>query len=369
MIILVLITLFSGCEKSYDINERVIVQGVGVDYSENGFELTVQTLNTDTYSGIGGAKVPESLVNNYFLSGKTIAEALSKLSSSAGKRPLFTHTRIILLGGRQAEKGLEDVFDFFTRDSNCHAGLFVAVCSESAKKTLTADAGKESIPAVEIENIIKTSGRGPDSLSVRIYDLVKMRLEKTTSFYLPVVSVSDSRKDGQVFAVTNTAVFRGDRLSHFLDSEETGYLSIFTNKVKTGTYMLDSFSKGKASFDFYSSECKTDVFVDSYGTLNFSVRLRCMFDLVEFTPSKGRLDERIINEMETALGNQLSVKTEAFLNKMCREGTDCMRLGRILLLKKQNVYMQYEDDWENTLKKIKITVASKATVRRTGQES
>jgi spore germination protein KC len=370
LLLILLATLLSGCEKSFDINERVIVQGVGIDCSENGFEITVQTLNTDSYSGIGGAKVPESLVNNYYLSGKTVADALSKLAAAAGKRPLFTHTRIILIGDEQAKRGLESVLDFFTRDSNCHTELFVAACSDTAKKTLTANTGKESIPAVEIENIIKASENSPDWICVRIYDLVKMRLEKTSSFYLPVISVFDGSKGEQTVSVTKTAVFKGDKLYNFIDSNQTVYLSIFTNTVKSGSYTLENFRYGNASFDFYYSKCKTDVFIDVKGTVTFNVRLKCVFDCVEFANSNvTKLNGDILGEMETALENQLSQKMKSFLQYMCNEGTDCMRLGRILLLKNQNAYKQLEDDWENSLNQIKITVTSEATVRRTGQES
>lgn len=370
LILLAIIILLSGCEKRYDINERLIVQAVGIDYSSSGFEVTVQTLNTDSYSGIGGAKVPEKLVRNYYLTGKTVADALAKLSSTAGKRPLFTHTRIVLIGKELAKRGLKHLIDYFTRDPDCHAGLLVAVCEEAARQTLVANESKESVPAVEIENIIKTSGKSPNTVSVRIFELVKMYREKTTSVYLPVVSVTKEGTTDKTVKVLKTAVFRGDRLTDYIDYNDTENLSIFTNNVITGTYTLENSKYGNVSFDFYSSRCKTDVLTDANGGILFKVRIKCVFDCAEFTGAENdESDKKTISEVENSIENQISKNMESFLNTMCRQGTDCMRLGRILLLKNQNLYKQCENDWEDTLKRIKITVTAKVTVRRTGQES
>ena len=369
MFFLLISFLFSGCERSFDINERLIVQGVGIDSTEDGFEITVQALNTDTYSGIGGAKVPETLVKNYFLTGKTVADALSKLTLTAGSRPLFTHTRIVLIGFEQAKRGLNEVIDFFTRDSNCHSGLFTAVCSKTARETLVSNENKESVPAVEIENAVETAGKSAAAQSVHIYELIKMFREKTTAAYLPVVSVPSGKNGENNVIIEKTAVFKGDRLFCCISSEDTKYLSVFTNSVKDGSYSLENSAFSNASFDFYSSKSRTDVFVDENGVINFDVKLRIVFDCIEIPDSQnGEEEKNRLSSLQKALEKELSERTERFLYKMSLQGTDCMRLGRILLNKKQNVYKLCEKDWENTLKNVKITVVSRVTLRRTGQQ-
>lgn len=368
ILILAVSFIFTGCERNYDINERLIVQGVGIDFlSENEVEVTVQALNTDTYSGIGGAKVPENLVKNYSLKGKSVADALSKLEHYSHMEPLYTHTRIVLVGKRQAQEGLRDVIDYFSRDSSCHATLFVALCFGKASDYFTSGSSKESIPAVQIENAVGASKTGADSAGVHIYELIKMYREKTTSAFLPIVSLKEDKN--KTVTVEKTAVFDSDRLVSEINGSETQLLMLFLNRIKYGIYTLDGFD-GDASFEFYKTRCAKSVAFKKDGTLNYKVNLSLTVDCVEYSGKKDMpLDEKMQKELETMLENELSQKMRAFLEKMCSEKTDCMRLGRILLLKMPELYREKEDSWKETLPSLSFDITVDVSLRRIGQES
>jgi len=361
--------LFSGCERKYDINERLIVQGVAIDYiSENETEVTVQALNTDTYSGIGGAKVPEKLVKNFTLKGKSVASALSKLASFSGGEPLYTHTRIILIGNEQAKHGIRDVIDFFSRDSSCHASLCIAVCEGNAGEILKGKNVGESVPAVETEKALSTSQYGADSVNIHIYELIKMYREKTTSVFLPMVKTVKTGEDNEV-RVSGTAVFGTDRMTYTIDENDTLFLMLFLNRIKLGTYTLESFD-GDASFDFYKSRCKTDVSVGENGKTVFSVQLKCTVDCIEYSSKNGtELDVKMQEELEKKLESELSRKLKSFLYKMSRNKNDCMRLGRVLLLKNPEKYKEDVNNWQNILPTLSFDVSAKVSLRRIGQES
>ncbi|MBE6834920.1 MAG: Ger(x)C family spore germination protein [Ruminococcaceae bacterium] len=366
--LLFFVLIFTGCERKYDINDRLIVQGVGIDYlSENEVEVTVQALNTETYAGIGGTKVPDKLVNNYYLKGKSVADALSKLVSFAGREPLYTHTRIVLLGKTLAEKGIDDVIDFFSRDSSCHASLFVAVCDKTAKETLSFDPDAQSVPAVDIENSVKAAGVGAYTVNVHIFELIKMYREETTSVFLPVVSLIEAEGE-KAPSVNKIALFKGEKAVRYIDGDSTQFLLLFLNCLKTGTYTLENYGGGDVSFDYYSSKCKTNVLKGENGKTVFNVKLKIGFDCVEYT-GKNELNIETQNELERMLERELSERMKSFLYGMCNESIDCMRLGRILLIKDKNVYKNKKDDWETALKEFEINVTAKVNIRRIGQES
>ncbi len=363
-----LLFLFSGCERKYDINERLIVQGVAIDYiSENETEITVQALNTGTYSGIGGAKVPEKLVKNFTLKGKSVASAFSKLVSFSGGEPLYTHTRIILIGNEQAKHGIRDVIDFFSRDSSCRASLCVAVCEGNAGEMLKGKAVGESVPAVEIEKSLSTSQYGADSLNIHIYELIKMYREKTTSAFLPIVKTVKTGDDIEVRS-SGAAVFNSDKMTDTIDEDDTLILMLLLNRIKLGTYTLESFN-GDASFEFYTSKCKTDVSFGENGK-TFFVQLKCTVDCVEYSSENDiELDVQMQKELEKKLENELSRKLRSFLYKMSRNKNDCMRLGRVLLLKMPEKYKEDANNWQNILPELSFEVGAKVSLRRIGQES
>ncbi|MBO4338647.1 MAG: Ger(x)C family spore germination protein [Clostridia bacterium] len=367
--VIAFVFLFSGCSRTFDINERLIVQGVGIDYvSENEVEVTVQALNTDTYAGIGGAKVPDKLVKNYVLKGKTVASALSKLNSFSGKEPLYTHTRIILLGKELAENGIKNVIDFFSRDSSCRASLYVAVCDGRAGDFLKNTDDSQSVPSVEIENAVGASQFGGDTVNVHIYELIKMYREKTTSAFLPVVSLDEKDKEKAV-SVSGTAVLDSDRGKQIIGESDTQLLMLFLNRTKYGTYTLDSFD-GNASFDFYKTRCRTDVSKAIKDETVFNVKIKCVFDCVEFSDKKDSvLDGGMLKELENLLEKELERKMSSFLYRMSRNGNDCMRLGRVLLLKDKKQYRQKENDWRQALSSAGFNVNVDVSIRRIGQES
>ena len=371
-LLLFIILLLSGCSASSDINERVIIQGIGIDLSDSGgLAVTVQALNKNTYSGIGGTKVPENLVDNYFLEGKTVADALSSLPEKAGDLPLYTHTRIILIGEKLARKGVKEIIDYFSRDSSCRANLHIAVCEKSAREILISSEDKESIPAVEIENAVKSTEFGSNTVDVHIYEFLKMYREKTTACFLPVIKlIKGDNNASYEIEVSSTAVFDEDKLTQFLNKNESFCLLLFNNKLKKGTYSVEMNNGTKASFNFCKAKTKVDVGKsESYPV--FDVNLKCTFDNVEFISSNGdELNEKMYNDLRTALESQLSDEMSAFLNKMSKEySLDCMRLGRVLLIKQPDKYKEFENNWNEILKKTKINVKSSVNIRRIGQEN
>ena len=77
--------LFSGCIKIVNLQDRAIVQGVGVDYEDGQYLVTMQIFSSD---GSGGQTIIDSSKQNAKVitcRGKTISEAVEDTSISQGK--------------------------------------------------------------------------------------------------------------------------------------------------------------------------------------------------------------------------------------------------------------------------------------------
>ena len=77
------------------LNMRIIITGLAIDKTDQGYEVTAQIIKTAPGSGAEKSGASIDFVSD---SGNTIVSALSKLSYKSGKVAGFSHTNFILIG-------------------------------------------------------------------------------------------------------------------------------------------------------------------------------------------------------------------------------------------------------------------------------
>ena len=107
---------FSSCEKpGTELSELMIMQGIGIDVSDNEFKVTVEILNNEQSGSPGGNGNSDNKTKIYTAKGETVGEALRKLITKSGNEPMFAHNRVIIIGEEAANRNLSDILDFFER--------------------------------------------------------------------------------------------------------------------------------------------------------------------------------------------------------------------------------------------------------------
>lgn len=106
----------TGCDNDYgndgrEIRDRLIVQGIGVDRTADGYLLTLQAFNTAVAGGQDDG-MSGNVTKVYETSGATIADAMRNVTLTAGRRPLYSHNWIIVFGADVAREGLNETLDF-----------------------------------------------------------------------------------------------------------------------------------------------------------------------------------------------------------------------------------------------------------------
>ena len=107
----------TGCDNDYgndgrEIRDRLIVQGIGVDRTADGYLLTLQAFNTAVAGGQDDG-MSGNVTKVYETSGATIADAMRNVTLTAGRRPLYSHNWIIVFGADVAREGLNETLEFF----------------------------------------------------------------------------------------------------------------------------------------------------------------------------------------------------------------------------------------------------------------
>lgn len=136
--------LLSGCSYSTEptrLNERAVVEAVGIDF-ENG-EYTVTLLLYKPTDENAQSTNDTSLES---AAGQSVSEALEKIAATCGKIPFFNNNRILILGRGAVEERLDTLLEFFDTDPRIKPACRLLMAEETARALLSPAQGDHGSP-------------------------------------------------------------------------------------------------------------------------------------------------------------------------------------------------------------------------------
>ena len=149
--------LLSGCWSKRELNELGIVVALGIDKVDDDYEVSIQVVDPSEIS----SKQPSSgrsPVVTYHAKGKSVFEAIRRMTTLTPRKPYFSHLQIVVIGEELAKEGLNEPLDFIARDHEFRNDFDVIVSHEAtAKEVLNVLTPIEKMPANKLLNSIKVS--------------------------------------------------------------------------------------------------------------------------------------------------------------------------------------------------------------------
>lgn len=367
IIIITLMCLTSCIPQNTEIKHRLVIEGIGVDYDEEKklYELTVQVLEASENSAEQGKS--SAPVTNYTVSGKTVAEAIGKLSENTGRYPLYSQNRLILLGSSVTDGQMIKALNFFVREYTSRPDVFIAAASGKASEVLTVDATGE-VPAKLIESAIEQCHKNSVSVDTELYNTVNLSLEKTSGFTLPLIEVDDNRiPEKKCVKVTGTrACSRQTEPKMMSDKETMAYLFIM-NDISSGAFSVTN-EEYNTALEIIKSKTKTKLTIKD-GKPHIEYEIKCKADIVEFdSDSFSAFYESDVRKIEKIAEETIKSSATGLLDRFLKdEKCDIFRIGTLLGQKYPDVYKELADDWQNTLPTITFSVTADVEIGRIGQ--
>ncbi len=369
ILFLLLPFVFSSCTAGdKEIKNRLIIEGVGIDYDNENKEyiLTVQVLETSKSADSGGQSAS---VENYTVTGKTVAGALNALWENTGKYPLYSQNRIIIIGESLTGDNVTKALDFFVREYTARADVTVAAATGSAKDILLIQNGG-GIPAKIIENSIREGDENSATTDTELYTLVNLSMESVTSFTLPLLEiVKDRNSKGESVKVTGTYCHTKNGNKNHLSDTETMMFRFITDDIKLGTISIAD-GKSATGLDIISSSTKIKTELKD-NKPHFSIKIKCAVDVLEHENVDFKnIDEQTIENIRVQAQNHITDGAKALLSRQLKEEKcDIFRFFKRLMLEYPETYNQIVTDYENALAEFTYDVETQVTVRKIGQES
>ena len=372
VIIIGLCTLFfSGCEKTgTELSELMIIQGIGIDYENGEYSVTVEILNNEQSGSPNGDTGSENKTKIYSVKGETVADALRLLTTKSGNLPLFAHNRVIILNEKFDKNDIAEILDFFVRNYDSRASQLICVAKgKAAGQIVRGELLNDTVKSEILENLLNESYEQALIPRVRITDAINAVLNTSQTLCIPAVTIVKNGEN-EDFELSGCVVYGGDDgTPAFLNMEESEGLAFLTNSVKKG-FFTEVLPDGE-NVSFVINKSKTSYATEiKNGNLIFhlSVEISCDLDQ-EGIGEMNYSDEKIMSDLKNTVKKAVSKRIENTLNALQSDKAgDCIRFYRIFQLKNPRQFKAVEGDWNSVFKTITATVDTDVTIRRVGEE-
>ena len=350
--------MLCSCTKTEHLSDISIVEGMSINRSDSGFEVTVQTLNL-AKSGNPAEGISGNVTMNVSGTGDNISRAIDNASEGVSKKLFFGQNRIIILGSSITGSSAEACLDYFIRSNNSQPDVALCIFDGNPISVLENEEHDALVPAQALSKMLKNGQESGFAAYVTACEAANLYLDETSDFYLPVIDV-----DGDNTYSSKTAVYNGARLAAVLDKQQTLGFLLMKNKVDGGLLTVNDGTLGAVSFEIVSSRAKTKARLEN-GIPVFSADIKLTLIINEI--ENGARAE-ITNSDVARLEREAQEATEKYCRsafETCTQhGSDALRIGKHIARHSNAQYSEIKSDWKALLPTSQLDITVKCTCRK-----
>lgn len=364
--------LLSGCWDRKEINKLGIVLMSSIDVDENGEIIGTVQVAMPQGGGAESGQGEESKKGFYTISasGKNIHEMFQHLQERSSRELFVSHRRILLIGQAMAEKGIVDVFDYYTRDPDSRLKTYVFITKEKmAGDLLNITIPSEQIPGSAVINLAKSNIATGSTLGSIVSEMATKGIVPTIDV-LEAKPASMLEKEGAswTFRLAGSAVIMDYKLAGFLDVEKMRGLMWMKDMLHNGvvTAQLTEGDNDEISFNITRTSRKVH-FQFEEQNIKVHVELKADGPIYENNSTIDLSDPLQIKVAEQALSRTITSRVEETIHTVQKDlKADVFGIGQHLYQSHPSKWREVEDEWQELFPEIEFSVKTEVKVRRSG---
>ena len=219
--------LLCGCSAA-QLNQRMIVQGIGIDKSEQHYTMTFIILDTESETG-------ENAVKLIYADGNSVEETITDLENQRGKSILLSQCLFIMLN-EEAANYTEESLSYFQNNNDIMKTTNIMVSEKTAQNTLTAAVEKMGYQSEDINVLSDSNAISQPTVHFSLFDYVLSRNNQYHDVLMPYIRIDKSTNS---LTVSGSKIVSNDMKNHYLlNDEETVGVLIINQKAKEYTETL-----------------------------------------------------------------------------------------------------------------------------------
>ncbi|SFI78013.1 germination protein, Ger(x)C family [Paenibacillus sp. UNC496MF] len=390
-----LVPLLTGCWDRLEIEDRAVVLGVSIDKAKGNSDNDEVTHHSNTMpapkmglirvavqialpgriplgpgEGGGGTTDPQQTVWVINVVGFTLDDAFMKLQQQVSSRIFLGHLRVIIMSEEYAKGGIDNVNDFFRRNSEVRRMAWLMVSKGSALALLKAGPKLERIPTLYLMSALDEGinmGKFPrDYIGIFWSNSSK----KGEEGYLPYVAL---RKEQNV-EIMGLAYFQGSRMMGKTKPLQIGSFMAIKGSNPAGyrVYVMLEGTKKMVMTTTTHRNTKWKASIKD-GKTHFSIKIVLEVNIEEKMSRSFNLNNagivRQIQDIEAR-------KAEKFCAQLIRQtqtaGSDIFGFGEYIRAKKPsywNANIKTKEKWQEAYKEMTFDIHAFVNVRRVGMKA
>ncbi|MDD3192404.1 MAG: Ger(x)C family spore germination protein [Oscillospiraceae bacterium] len=349
----------AGCMRSVQLNERAIVQAIGIDRAGDAYALTLQIFDPeaagadDTSSG----KILRA-------EGRTLAEAMRNANLKQGQEIFLGHTKLILLGEQIAVDGVEEVVAYFNADAQSRPNTDMLVAQGDAASVLREPLDSTILPVLSMKMLLEGYRDNGKLVRTQLRGIAGSLENPAVGAYLPVAAFSGDEEEAGI-QIVGTAVLRDGKQSGVLSTEETRGILWAAGEIGKTQLTLEEEGIGIVTLNVVSSSVTVTARIEN-GAPFYAVSVRVRSNVgQEFAATQALQPSERCDRYEKAQEQLIRRETEHALEQLFH-GIFCDALGyaNILMQQQPDYWKQEGEAYPDVLDQVGFSVTVDSKINR-----
>lgn len=389
-----ILVLLAGCVPSVRLNERGVVQAIGIDLAEEGgYRVTMQV--REAVDGAGGANQSPDDAKTMLVeeTGRTMTELLARASATQGRQLFLGSVRVIVFGQEAARAGAEGPLGFFNSNHQISPATLVAVAEGEAGELIRAGEKDPALSAEGLADVLESAGKGGFSPPSRLKDLMGAANAENAAGAVTLLrySAPDSPKSGspsseasseeggtgsearqaaekppeKKLSLGGAAVFVGHRMEASISPAAACGLEWTQNRAKACVLSVGDGQLGEVAAVTHRQKAKITVEMSGEVPV-FDIRLEVRSTALESRLLSGGFDDRTRRYASALQEIKIRAEIEEMVASSLRRGYDLLGLSRLMRQRYPAYYEAHRENWGEALASCGYNVAVSCEIDRTG---
>jgi hypothetical protein len=184
----IILTVFGRVIDNKSLTQSGIVVGIGIDYQQDKYEVTVQTVSV---SGSAGTDKTSSNYLTYSATGSTLTEAINSISEKLGLIVSLSHCNLVIMSRSALELNPVRTFSALTKPLALPEQALVVATDHNIPKLFAS-----KIPSTEnisffLQAVLLQDLEAGGLTSVSVKDYLAMRCSRSGSAIVPFLTLTE----------------------------------------------------------------------------------------------------------------------------------------------------------------------------------
>lgn len=370
ILVIVLLTL-TGCWDSQELDDVVLVQGVGISLGgerQDKIKLTVEIIKPTAHGrqNAGESKGQGSgqqIVLEH--EADSILEAARQLIAFAKRRLSFEHARIYIIQSELAQQeDFASFLDTVRRDKMLRTNSYLFITNQDPIDILSTPTLYESLTSNELVSALDQTKFIAEFAPLMIREYFKKIEGPLPNSYIPMIRTEENGNQVITY-LEGSAIIHNGRMVGTLNERETYGLNFLLDQVHGGAVSLRENDKESASLEIKSAKTEITSYLQGK-QLAVDVHTTVEGILADNYMMEDDIDEAFLNNLEKKVADEVTSIMRGTLDRLQELGADITTIGIKTYQTHPKQWHELRDEWSEIFANANISIHVDATYTHEG---